>query len=491
MSHSIGDSSFRPHTGKLRHLNASQARQVVGLFERPVVIDQLGRAYDASDSLTEATKGEVVIQPAATHGRSAAVIGYYSTHLYLHELLRLPLSVARELTQHCGHLYLDKLVAVTDAVANELAKHTGGGLSLNNLRQLSVPSAWALGRHTGELSLNQLRSLDANAALGLAQHECQLYLGGIRRLSPAAAAALSQHRGDLYLEGLKELPGRVASHLARHRGKLHVHGIAGLSDAVAEAFGARQGFLCLQGVERLTPVQAQLLASHKGPLLFHRLVVDDAVAACLVRHEGSLSVNVGNDITLPQLDLLVQHVGQIVLAGLTTIDERRARVLAAQANWHGVEGLSGLFLDDIKCITPRVAAILATHQAGGLSLKGLSELSEDTARELVRHPILCLDGVSSISDGVAKILSRSEGATLSLKGLKTISNSAISKLSDNPGIELPQQFYATGIIGTDRNSTVPAEPPKPDTLETIRIIQQIARNGELTRAAIHQFLAPP
>ena len=478
MSSSIGDSSFRPHTGQIRHLDAAQARLLVGLFERPAVSSHLGLAYDASDSLTEATKGEVAIQPAAPHGRSAAVIGYYRTHLYVHELLRLPLSVARELKQHRGHLYLDKLVAVTDAVAEELAKHTGGGLSLNNLRQLSVPSAWALGRHAGELSLNRLRSLDATAALGLAQHECQLYLGGLGRLSSAAAAALSEHRGDLFLEGLKELPGQVAFHLARLRGKLHVHGIAGLSDAVAEAFGRRQGFLCLQGVERLSPAQAQLFASHRGPLLFHRLAVDDAVAASLARHEGSLSINVGNGITLLQLELLVQHVGQIVLAGLTTINERQARVLAAQTKWHGFAGLSGLFLDDIKSISPHVASILATHQAGGLSLKRLSVLTEETAQELVRHPILCLDGVSSISDGVAKILSRYEGATLSLKGLKTISTSATSKLRDNPAIELPRWFYRAENLSLDQASTALSETPKPGKLETIRIIQQIAGQGE-------------
>ena len=167
-----------------------------------------------------------------------------------------------------------------------------------------------------------------------------------------------------------------------------------------------------------------------------------------------------------------------MLAGLTTISERQARVLAAQTNWHGVAGLSGLFLDDIKCITPRVAAILATHQAGGLSLKRLSELTEDTARELVRHPILCLDGISSISDGVAKILGRYEGATLSLKGLRTVSALSLSKLRDNPAIELPRWFYGTETFGTDRQSTAPAEPPKPDKLETIRIIQQIAGQGE-------------
>jgi hypothetical protein len=231
-------------------------------------------------------------------------------------------------------------------------------------------------------------------------------------------------------------------------------------------------------VERLTPVQAQLLSSHKGPLLFHRLAVDDAVAACLARHEGSLSVNVGNGITLLQLELLVQHVGQILLAGLPTISEQQARVLAAQTNWHGVAGLSGLFLDDIKCITPPVAAILATHQAGGLSLKGLSELTEDMARELVRHPILCLDGVSSISHGVAKILSRHEGATLSLKGLKTISTSAISKLRENPAIELPRWFYRTENLSPDQACTALAEPQEIGPLETIRIIQQIAGQGE-------------
>ncbi len=121
MSHSIGDSSFRPHTGKIRQLDAARARQLVGLFDRPAVSDEIGLTYDVNDSLTEATQGEIAIQPAATHGHSAAVIGHYSTHLYLHELLRLPLSVARELKQHRGHLYLDKLVAVSDRRGGPIA----------------------------------------------------------------------------------------------------------------------------------------------------------------------------------------------------------------------------------------------------------------------------------------------------------------------------------------------------------------------------------
>ena len=136
MNNSIVDSSFRTHTSQIRHLDALQAGQLVGLFDRPVVSDNLGLAYDASDPLMEATRGELTIQSEAARGQSAAVIGHYSTHLYLHKLLRLPLSVARKLAQHRGHLYLDTLVSVTDAVAEELAKHTGG-LSLSNLRRLS------------------------------------------------------------------------------------------------------------------------------------------------------------------------------------------------------------------------------------------------------------------------------------------------------------------------------------------------------------------
>ena len=86
--------------------------------------------------------------------------------------------------------------------------------------------------------------------------------------------------------------------------------------------------------------------------------------------------------------------------------------------------------------------------------------------------------MSSLSDSVAKILSRYEGATLSLKGLRTLSASNLSKLRDNPAIELPRWFYGTENLSPDRASTALAEPPKLGPLETIRIIQQIAGQCE-------------
>ena len=79
---------------------------------------------------------------------------------------------------------------------------------------------------------------------------------------------------------------------------------------------------------------------------------------------------------------------------------------------------------------------------------------------------------------MAKIPDSYEGAKLSLKGLMSISTSGLSKLRDNPAVELPRRICATENLGTERPSTAPMDPPRADNLEPIRIIQQIARPGE-------------
>lgn len=472
---SSGKPSLRQLTSEIRHLDASQARRLVELFARPVISDGQGLAYDGSDPVTAGSHGWLSLAPTASHSPAASCVGHYSTHLNLHELLRLPLSVARELALHKGHLYLDKLVRITDSVADELGHHTGGGLSLNNLRQLSTAAAHALGRHGGQLSLDRIRTLVPAVAAGLARHAFELSLGGIAKLSPEAAAALSRHRGDLFLNALVKLPKRVADHLTRHQGNLHLHGVSRLSDAAAEAFGKRTGYLCLQGVERLSPAQAQLLAGHRGALLFNRLEVDEAVAAGLSRHQGALVVPVGRGISLPTLALLVQHGGQLVLDGLEAITEREAEVLASQPHRRGIEGLSGLFVDRIRHITPPVAAILATHRAGDLSLQGITQITEDAALELVKHPILCLDGITSVTDRVAGILATHSGAVLSLKGLENVSSVGLAKLRENPGIELPRRFYETA----PRTVIAPMSPAaRPGKEELFRAIKQIVAQGE-------------
>jgi hypothetical protein len=470
MGTSTGESSLREHTGRIRHLDAARARRLVGLFARPVVTDGHAVAIHPDDSIAAATDGELTLARVADDG-PPTVVGHYKTHLYLHELLRLPLSVARELARHRGHLYLDKLTHLTEAVATELAGHDRGGLSLNNLGRLSVGAALALGRHGGELSLNRLRRLHPDVALGLAAHAHPLYLSGLERLSSATAAALAQHRGDLHLDALATLSGAAARHLARHAGKLHLHGLVCLTDAVAKAFGHRRGFLCIKHVQHLTEYQAECLSLHTGELHLYDLDIDDTVSDLLGRHTGSLSVRLPDTLPLHRLAAIVQHRGPLQLSGIRTIDHTRAAVIAAQPAPHGAAGLSGIFLGDVTTLSPAVAAILATHRAGGLALFGLKAVSEDMARELVKHPILSLDGVASLTDRVAGILATHSGATLSLRGLRHVTAAALATLRANPGIELPRRLLEPPTRPT-------AAAPPPSRAQLIAAIAAIARRGE-------------
>lgn len=465
-----GEQSLREYTGKIRHLDAARAWELVALFCRPIPATGLAAVCGSLDPVAAATHGEASLERSPADA-AEGIIGHYATHLYLHEVIRLPLSVARQLTQHRGHLYLDKLTTITDAVAAELGKHTGGGLSLNNLRRLSTAAAWSLGCHEGELSLNRLRRLDEWGALGLAQHDNQLYLWGLKHLTPSAAAALAYHRGDLFLEGLTRLPGRVATHLARHCGKLHLHGITQLKEAAARALGRRAGHLCLRGLKSLSPTEAQLLSTHRGPLYLNAVEITDAVAHMLGQHEGSLSLSPPGGIRDHHLTSLIQHVGPLSLGGLKKVEQRTATILASQRGPRGIAGLSGLYVNDVAHVSPPVAEILATHRAGELSLNGITLLTEETARELVRHPLLALDGIASVTDRVAGILASHAGGTLSLRGLRTLSPSGLAKLRDNPGIELPRRLRTDSPAST-------AATPLPSEDKMIEVIERIARAGE-------------
>jgi len=456
--------SLRTETSRIRHLDAARARAIVAAFRRPVVAGGDGEpAYDPLEPVAGATRGWLKV----AGGHDVGVVGHYQTHLYLHELLRLPLTVARELAKHSGHLYLDRLESISDVAAAALGAHRGGGLSLNNLRRLSAAAATSLGRRGGELSFLRVKRLSAAAALGLAQHANRLHLDGLESLRPAVAAALSRHRGDLSLDALTRLTGREATHLARHAGKLHLHGLATLGWPVAEAFARREGYLCLQNLGSLTADEAALLARHRGPLHLHSLDVTDAVAACLGTHEGSLFVRVPNTIPVARLRALVQHGGPLSLGGLTALGQPRAAVLAAQPAFRGHRGLSGLFIDGVTAIAPAVAATLATHTAGTLSLNGHTEISADVARELVRHPLLSLDGLVRISDEVATILASHAGASLSLRSLEEVSPRALACLLDNPGVDLGRRADSSGSSQGEHD---------PGTL--LALITRIAAAGE-------------
>ncbi len=227
--------------------------------------------------------------------------------------------------------------------------------------------------------------------------EGELSFKRLRRLSPEAARGLSRHASDLYLAGLVRVPSQVAAALAMHR----------------------------------------------GPLLFHELDVDETVAEWLGCHEGSLVIRVDDGIPLATLAAVAQHRGPLEIGGLRSLDVARATVLATRPCRRGTAGLSGLGLSGVTRISPAVAAILATYASGELSLSGIESLGEDVARELVKHPLLGLDRVRRLSDQVARILASHSGVSLSLRSLESASPSAIARLRENPGIQLPRRFLET------------------------------------------------
>lgn len=467
--------SLRSQTGRIRHLDAERAQRLVSLFARPIVDADPALGYDQDDPVSGSSCGWLTLHPAGRADAPGNTLGHYATHLYLHELLRLPLSVARHLARHRGHLYLDKLVRLTDAAAAELGRHVGGGLSLNNLRRLSVMQATELGRHEHELSLDRIRSLGLGQARGLARHANQLHLGGLERLEPRVAAALARHRGDLFIGGLRHLPARVAAHLAGHQGALHLHDRERIGTAAARSLGARRGHLCLRDLRTLTPAQAQLLARHVGVLVLTNLAIDERIATCLGDHEGSLLVGLTDSCDHQTLAAILRHRGPLHLDGLTTIDRARAGLLAGQCRGNGVGGLDGLFLPHVKTLAAPVAAILAMHRGGGLSLGGIELLTEAVAGQLVRHPLLELNGVKRVTDRVAAILATHEGGVLSLRGLESASGRALALLRENPDVILPPRLARPRPTATGRSA---AAPPHPDPAELQRIIAAIAAAGE-------------
>ena len=66
--------------------------------------------------------------------------------------------------------------------------------------------------------------------------------------------------------------------------------------------------------------------------------------------------------------LVSKRKGRLILSGLTSVSPEVAKVLAQYKG--------SLELDSLTTISPKVAEALATHRGDGLSLDGLTDISE-------------------------------------------------------------------------------------------------------------------
>ena len=303
----------------------------------------------------------------------------------------------------------------------------------NQIKQITVEDAKRLSQeNTGRLLLNGLTILSDDAAKELARQAGWLALNGLKTLSKEAAAALGQHKGDLHLNGLTTITDEAAKALAGHAGELSLNGLASLSDEAARAFAQhRGGRLFLKGLTTLSGEAAKALALRKGggPMYL------DGLTTLSVEAAAALTDGPNWDGRLPAIKTVTADVAKALakrqhglsMEGLTTLSDEVAKILSPNRLTK---------LNNLTALSPEAARALAItrndHNHAPLFLDGLTSLSDDTAKSLGlgARCELHLDGLKSLSP-VAAVAICKRDRDLYLNGLSTISDETLKALAEH------------------------------------------------------------
>lgn len=331
--------------------------------------------------------------------------------------------------------------------------------------ELTVTQATTLAQdRSGRLLLDGVTSLSPEAAKELAKHDGWLSLNGLTSLSDEAAAALGQHKGQLHLDGLTELSDEAAKALARHHGELSLNGLTTLTDEAAGSLAKHVGGrLYLRGVASLSTEAIKALAQRKGGGPSNKVCLDGLTS---LSAEGAavLAGTHGHnwDGRLPRLETisvdvaraLAKREGGVSLEGLTELSDEAARALGPKLNGR---------LPRLKKLSPEVAGALSQVR-GPIHLDGLKTLSDDSARALAgkgnRHD-LHLDGLATLTPAAARAICQGEG-DLSLNGLTTIRDDTLRALAEHksPGYARPIVYLKGLTTLSDEGAAILAAWPK-------------------------------
>ncbi|MBM3997685.1 MAG: DUF1588 domain-containing protein [Planctomycetes bacterium] len=288
----------------------------------------------------------------------------------------------------------------------------------------------------------------------------------LKELSAEDARRLAQDRsGRLLLNGLTTLSPEAAKELARFDGWLSLNGLASLSDEVADALGQHKGHLHLDGLTKIADAAAKALARHNGELSLKRLTsLSDEAATALAKHSGGrLYLNGVKALSTDAAKALAQRKGggpsnKVCLDGLESLTALGAAALA-ESHGHNWDGR----LPAMKTIPEDVARALAKRQ-GGLSLEGLTSLSDESAKALggklggsfprltslsveaakaIVGPnrTLVLDGLTALPDNIATVIAgKNSSGDLHLGGLTTLTPFAAKEISQRNG-----DLYLNGL----------------------------------------------
>ena len=303
----------------------------------------------------------------------------------------------------------------------------------NQIKQITVEDAKRLPQeNTGRLLLNGLTILSDDAAKELARQDGWLALNGLKTLSKEAAGAFRQHKGYLHLDGLTTITDEAAKALAGHAGELSLNGLVTLSDEAARAFAQhRGGRLFLKGLTTLSGEAAKALALRKGggPMYL------DGLTTLSVEAAAALTDGPNWDGRLPAIKTVTADVAKALakrqhglsMEGLTTLSDEVAKILSPNRLTK---------LNNLTALSPEAARALAItrndHNHAPLFLDGLTSLSDDTAKSLGlgARCELHLDGLKSLSP-VAAVAICKRDRDLYLNGLSTISDETLKALAEH------------------------------------------------------------
>lgn len=344
--------------------------------------------------------------------------------LALEGLEVLDYATANILFRHRGRLSLKGVTEISHEVSKELAKHWGG-LSLNGLKKLSCPQARNLVHSKGALSLNGLNAIDPLVAKELSKHKYGLDLGLreleedvavmlslcrplpgyslsldlLESINPSEASHLARMKGSLSLGGLKSISTNVARALCLHVGNLKLGGLTELSEEQAFELSMIQGNLYFGNLNRLTPGVARMLSGRgKYTLALGNVFeISNAVARSLASNPGSIALWDLSRLNEYQASLLAEVSGELLLGGLTSLDNKLARILSLHLG-------KKLYLPNVSDIRMAGIQYLMRHP-GRLNLDGLLSINKETAHELAGFPSpVSLVGVIDLDDEVDGIL---------------------------------------------------------------------------------------
>ncbi|QDU19758.1 DUF1588 domain-containing protein [Urbifossiella limnaea] len=302
---------------------------------------------------------------------------------------------------------------------------------------------------SGRLILDHLTALSPEAAKELARHDGWLSLNGLMSLSHETAEALAAQKGQLHLDGLTALSPEAARALARHNGELSLNGLTSLSDDLAAPLAKHTGGrLYLKGVKSLSTEVGKALAQRKGGGPSNQVRLDgvqaltvEAAAALAEMHGHNWDGRLPAMTTVPDdvARALAKRQGGLSLEGLTSLSEEAAKALQGRLAGN-LPRLTSLTVESAKAIAGPVPGQF--HRT--LVLDGLTALPDDIALAIGGKDSrgnLHLNGLTTLTPVAAKAVCQREG-DLYLDGLTTIPDDTLKAITEHtsPGYARPVVF---------------------------------------------------